>query len=50
MKIIIFLSLYITQILTQETLKDIREHADTVCSEPDHKHFNKHTLTYITPW
>jgi hypothetical protein len=35
---------------TQENINELREHVDSVCSEPDHKHFSKLTLGYITPW
>jgi hypothetical protein len=40
----------ISQILTQENIDELREHVDSVCQEPDHKHFNKISLGYITPW
>lgn len=35
---------------TQESLGDLREHIDSVCQEPDHKHYEKTTMAYITPW
>jgi hypothetical protein len=35
---------------SQENLDELREHSDSVCTEPDHKHFSGTTLGYITPW
>ena len=37
-------------IKTQDDVQDLKEHVDSVCSEPDHKHFSQTTLAYITPW
>ena len=45
----IFLTL-ISCIMAQEDINELREHVDSICQEPDHKHFNKLTLGYITPW
>jgi hypothetical protein len=35
---------------TQEDIFELKDHVSSVCSEPDHKHFSKLTLGYITPW
>jgi len=35
---------------SQENMNELKEHVDSICQEPEHKHFNKTTLGYITPW
>ena len=35
---------------SQEDINELKEHIDSVCQEPDHKHYTKLTLGYITPW
>lgn len=35
---------------SQEDIFELKDHVVSVCQEPDHKHFNKLTLGYITPW
>lgn len=37
-------------LIAQDDINELREHVDSVCSEPEHKHFSKTTLGYITPW
>lgn len=39
-----------SSVYTQEDVSELREHVDSVCSEPEHKHFSKTTLAFITPW
>jgi hypothetical protein len=34
----------------QETIDELREHTDTICMDPEHKHYEKLTLAYVTPW
>ena len=47
----LILSLFLfSKIFSQENIEELREHVDSVCQEPDHKHFNKLTLGYISPW
>ena len=44
----LILSLFLfSKIFSQENIEELREHVDSVCQEPDHKHFNKLTLGYI---
>jgi len=49
MKLIFTFFLFIL-VNSQEDLNELKEHVDSVCSEPDHKHFSQKTLAYITPW
>jgi hypothetical protein len=41
---------FISNIQCQDNIEDLKEHVDSVCSEPEHKHFSGTTLSYITPW
>ncbi len=37
-------------IYSQEDLKELRDHLEHTCENLDHKHYDKLTLSYITPW
>ncbi len=47
---ILLVLLFLSGAHTQEDISELREHVDSVCSEPEHKHFSKLSLGYITPW
>ena len=34
----------------QETIEDIIEHSTSICMQPEHKHYDRLTLAYVTPW
>ncbi len=34
----------------QDDLKELRDHLEHKCENPDHKYYDKFTLSYITPW
>jgi hypothetical protein len=34
----------------QDTINDIKYSLDSVCDDPEHKHYSGTTLGYITPW
>jgi hypothetical protein len=47
MIILLLLSLYINSI---EEFNQLKDEIDSLCQNPEHKHFEKITLAYITPW
>lgn len=42
--------LAINVIICQESLKDLKSNIHSTCQNPEHKHYDKKTLAYITPW
>lgn len=40
----------IALINSQEDIKELKEHLEHTCENPTHKHYDKVTLSYITPW
>jgi hypothetical protein len=44
------LLLTIGLVLSQIDIQELREHVENICENPEHKHYDKITLGYITPW
>ena len=49
MKNMIIFHILFTYIVTNDYLQ-LKEEIDSLCQDPDHKHYDKITLAYITPW
>jgi hypothetical protein len=40
----------IVLVFTQSDIQELREHVEHICENPEHKHYDRITLSYITPW
>ncbi len=50
MKKYYLLPLVIVAVFSQTNISELKEQVDNICENPEHKHYEKITLSYITPW